>query len=111
VIRHQINIGAKLPWSEAAPGLHEESTHLQIFSVRSRASAGSLRPTLGSGVSGKGSFGGEGAEVKEFTIVGTTIEPGRRREMGQYPDFRSYLSASGCRSRTRLFKRSSTTWV
>src|ERR1700733_8006837 len=111
VFRHQINIGAKQPWSEAAPGSHEESTPLQIFSVLSKVSKGSLRPTLGSEVSGKGSFGGEAAEVKEFTIIGITIEPGRRGKRGQRPDFRSSLSASGCRSRTRLFRRSSTTWV
>src|ERR1700733_5876347 len=87
VIRHQINIGAKLSWSEATPGLHEESTHLQIFSVRSKVTIGSLGPTLGSGVSGKGSFGGEGAEVKEFAMIGITIKPGGRGRRGQCPGF------------------------
>jgi hypothetical protein len=73
VIRHQNNIEAKLARSEETPELREEGTYLQIVSVCSNPGDDSLWRRMLREAGGKGSFGGEAAEVKKFALVGAWI--------------------------------------
>ena len=91
-IRHQFNIGANAPESEAVVVRANKAC---IFNCLARNPGRGPRPFADYAPSCRGC---------ETAVSGETA-PKSRRQSGRY------FSASGCRSRTRLFRRSSTTWV
>src|SRR6185437_301093 len=89
--RHQITIGRNAPGGEADLGCVKKSS---IFNCLSKHSAQNRSRRVKRG-------GGAGRGAEPALSGGTP--PKSRPER--------YFCASGCRSRTRLFRRSSTTWV
>src|SRR5712671_537678 len=93
LIRHQSNIGNNAPRGEA---VSIRSKKARIFNDLARNRSG---------------LAGFIEDTPSRAADGRRLFRGRRRRSQGAPLIESYFSASGCRSRTRLFRRSSTTWV